>query len=125
MVLSLIDNAINPCLESSYTFVDHVIKAVTEMHRDIQPLKVFHFGGDEVASKAWTGSPVCVAKKPLDNSTNVAEWMEELKEEFVQVMDHYYLSYVFSYHLLFLRNISSSHIYITQKEDIRAKYIRN
>ena len=29
------------------------------MHEDIQPLKVFHFGGDEVPHGAWVGSPEC------------------------------------------------------------------
>ena len=34
------DNAINPCLESTYEFVEHIVVSVKYMHQDIQPLKV-------------------------------------------------------------------------------------
>ena len=34
------DNAINPCLESTYEFLEHVVSSVRHMHHDIQPLKV-------------------------------------------------------------------------------------
>ena len=34
------DNAINPCLESTYEFLEHIVSSVREMHHDIQPLKV-------------------------------------------------------------------------------------
>lgn len=53
------DNAINPCLDSTYEFFEHIVFQVRNMHLGIQPLKIFHFGGDEVAKGAWTKSPVC------------------------------------------------------------------
>ena len=53
------DNAINPCIESTYNFIEHIVKTVVDLHRDIQPLSIFHFGGDEVANDAWLGSPAC------------------------------------------------------------------
>ena len=53
------DGAINPCMESAYNFVDKIVQEVIRMHEDIQPLKVFHFGGDEVPVRAWTDSPYC------------------------------------------------------------------
>ena len=34
------DNAINPCLESMYEFLEHIVVSVRHMHQDIQPLKV-------------------------------------------------------------------------------------
>lgn len=34
------DNAINPCLESTYEFLELVVSSVKHMHHDIQPLKV-------------------------------------------------------------------------------------
>ncbi|CAH3143871.1 unnamed protein product [Pocillopora meandrina] len=34
------DNAINPCLESTYEFLEHIVVSVRHMHQDIQPLKV-------------------------------------------------------------------------------------
>ncbi|CAL1546612.1 unnamed protein product [Lymnaea stagnalis] len=53
------DNAVNPCIESTYRFIEEVYQQVKEMHRTIQPLKVFHFGGDEVAKGAWVNSSAC------------------------------------------------------------------
>lgn len=29
------------------------------LHADIQPLEIYHFGGDEVAHGAWMSSDVC------------------------------------------------------------------
>ncbi|KAH9512779.1 hypothetical protein Btru_038174, partial [Bulinus truncatus] len=43
------DNAVNPCQESTYRFIQHLYSKVKELHEPIQPLQVFHFGGDEVA----------------------------------------------------------------------------
>lgn len=54
------DNAINVCMDSTYTFVDKVVSNLVNLHSDIQPLKTFHFGGDEVAG-AWGDSPECQA----------------------------------------------------------------
>ncbi|CAG5129713.1 unnamed protein product [Candidula unifasciata] len=51
------DNAINPCLESTYNFVNIIMTEVF-VHRQ-QPLKIFHFGGDEVGKGAWVNSSRC------------------------------------------------------------------
>ncbi|KAL9962565.1 hypothetical protein ACROYT_G031675 [Oculina patagonica] len=53
------DNSINPCLESTYNFIEKVVSSVQLLHSGIQPLTTFHFGGDEVPVGAWTGSPAC------------------------------------------------------------------
>ena len=37
------DNAINPCIESTYEFLEHIVASVRHMHHDIQPLKVSNF----------------------------------------------------------------------------------
>ena len=62
---NFINNAVNPCLESTYDFVDKLVHAVRNLHSGIQPLKVIHFGGDEVPASAWHLSPAChsLAKK--------------------------------------------------------------
>lgn len=52
-------DVINPCMDSTYVFVKKVMTEVKKMHQDIQPLKFYHFGGDEVAEGAWDDSPVC------------------------------------------------------------------
>ncbi|GFO14416.1 beta-hexosaminidase [Plakobranchus ocellatus] len=78
-VQMLADNSMNPGLESTYAFVDKVIKELKEMHQEIQPLRVFHLGGDEVPYEAWDESPACLA---LVDSKKV-DSMEDLMEYFV------------------------------------------
>ncbi|BFM21587.1 family 20 glycosylhydrolase [Gilvimarinus japonicus] len=54
------DNAVNVCLESTYTFVDKIMYELQQMYRDAGlKLSIFHMGGDEVGKGAWTESPVC------------------------------------------------------------------
>ncbi|KAH9510135.1 hypothetical protein Btru_043540 [Bulinus truncatus] len=78
-VQMLADNSMNPGLESTFTFIDKVIKELKEMHKDVQPLRVFHLGGDEVAYEAWDESPACLA---LVESKKIKS-MEDLMEYFV------------------------------------------
>jgi len=73
------ENAVNPGLKSTYRFVQKVVTEVQKMHEDIQPLRVFHFGGDEVPYEAWEGSPACLA---LVDSEEISG-MEKLMEYFV------------------------------------------
>lgn len=54
------DNAINPCIPSTYRFVRKVMQEVKDIHETVQPLQIFHFGGDEVASGVWTNSSQCI-----------------------------------------------------------------
>lgn len=56
---------LNPCMDSTYRFVKKVITEVKKMHEDIQPLKFYHFGGDEVAMGAWDDSPECEKLKSI------------------------------------------------------------
>ncbi|XP_067654006.1 uncharacterized protein [Haliotis asinina] len=53
------DNSINPCLESTYKFMDHVLREIVALHHDIQPLTVYHYGGDEVGTGVWVNSTAC------------------------------------------------------------------
>ena len=55
-------NVLNPCLESTYSFIHYVIREVKDMHRDIQPLKVYHLGGpggDVFSTTVWNASKAC------------------------------------------------------------------
>ena len=54
-----VNNSVNPCIETSYDFVDNLVFQVRAMHEKIQPLKVIHLGGDEVPLDAWSLSPAC------------------------------------------------------------------
>ncbi|KAK3594088.1 hypothetical protein CHS0354_040856 [Potamilus streckersoni] len=66
-------NVINPCLYSTYMFVTKVISEVKELHKDIQPLKVYHFGGDEVATNPWEESISCKRMKS-DNPSLLTDY---------------------------------------------------
>jgi hexosaminidase len=53
------DNTLNVCLPSTYRFMDTVVDALADMHRQAgAPLKTFHLGADETAG-AWVKSPAC------------------------------------------------------------------
>lgn len=75
------DNAVNPCLESTYNFISHIMKKTKEMHQAIQPLSMYHFGGDEVAGGAWVDSTAC--KKLMNESISLNSGAD-LKEYFAQ-----------------------------------------
>ncbi|XP_070178425.1 beta-hexosaminidase-like [Littorina saxatilis] len=53
------DDAVNPCMDSSYRFIRHVMRGVKQMHAGVNPLNIYHFGGDEVAEGAWIHSKAC------------------------------------------------------------------
>lgn len=73
------DNAMNPGLESTYKFVKKIVMEVKKMHEDISPLRIFHFGGDEVPYEAWEDSPACLSL--LDSGEVLS--MEHFMEYFV------------------------------------------
>ncbi|KXI30382.1 family 20 glycosylhydrolase [Paraglaciecola hydrolytica] len=55
------DNTLNPCLDSTYHFVDKVLSELIKMHNKAGvALKRYHIGADETAG-AWQGSPACQA----------------------------------------------------------------
>lgn len=79
------DDATNPCIESTYTFVEHVVDALISMHKDKQPLTLYHFGGDEVAEGAWKNSSKCKAlAKKLGLDFSAHDIVDHLKDYFVQ-----------------------------------------
>ena len=59
-------NALNPCMNSTYDFVSKVLDELILMHRNVQDLRTFHIGGDEVAPGSWDDSETC---KSVFNST--------------------------------------------------------
>lgn len=54
------ENTLNPALQSTYDFIRKVMQEIKEMHKDISPLRIFHFGGDEVPYRAWENSSACL-----------------------------------------------------------------
>ncbi|NAW63654.1 family 20 glycosylhydrolase [Photobacterium halotolerans] len=75
------DNAINVCMESSYNFVDAVVNGLVSLHQGVQPLKTFHFGGDEIAG-AWINSPAC--QDFIANNTDGVNSVSDLSRYFVE-----------------------------------------
>lgn len=54
------DNTANPCMESTYRFVEVVVDELVEMYKEADlPLNALHIGGDEVPNGAFTYSPIC------------------------------------------------------------------
>ncbi|KAL4227733.1 hypothetical protein ACF0H5_013169 [Mactra antiquata] len=53
------DDAMNPCIESTYNFVKVVINTIKNMHIGITPLEVFNLGGEAVPEGAWVNSTAC------------------------------------------------------------------
>ncbi|NGZ85511.1 family 20 glycosylhydrolase [Duganella sp. SAP-35] len=56
------DHVLNPGLESSFTFIEHVVKQVVALHREAGvPLHTIYMGGDELPNGAWEKSPASLA----------------------------------------------------------------
>ena len=53
------DNSMNPCLNSTYRFLETVIDDLINIYKGIQPLDILHLGGDEVPNNIWSTSPYC------------------------------------------------------------------
>ncbi len=68
------DNVANPCMESTYRFVELVIDELISMYKEADaPFTTLHIGGDEVPRGAFRDSPVCqkfLQSQDTYNSTN-------------------------------------------------------
>ncbi|WON76085.1 family 20 glycosylhydrolase [Serratia sp. UGAL515B_01] len=91
---------LNPCLDSSKNFVDKVIGEIAQMHKEAgQPLKTWHFGGDE-AKNIRLGAGYTDVKNPeagkgiLDLSKQDKPWAKSqvcqqmIKNGKVEDMEH-------------------------------------
>lgn len=72
------DHVINPGLESSFTFIDHVIAQIVAMHREAGvALHTIHVGGDELPHGAWEKSPASLAlmrRKHLETTADLWDY---------------------------------------------------
>lgn len=56
------DHVMNPGLDSTYAFIEHVVAEVVALHRAAGvPLHSLHVGGDELPRGVWERSPACQA----------------------------------------------------------------
>jgi hexosaminidase len=79
------DNTLNPCLDSTYTFVAEVLNQLNSMHiAAVVPLKRYHIGGDETAG-AWTNSPAC---KTLIAANDDLTEAKQLGSYFIEKVAH-------------------------------------
>ena len=68
------DHVINPGLESSFTFIEHVVAQVVAMHREAGvPLKTIHMGADELPRGAWEKSPASLERMRKEKLETTAE----------------------------------------------------
>ncbi|MEN0036851.1 MAG: family 20 glycosylhydrolase [Cellvibrio sp.] len=75
------DNTLNPCIPSTYRFVDKVLSEIIDMHqRAGVPLKRYHIGADETAG-AWRDSPAC--NRLVKDNKNIHD-MKELTGHFIE-----------------------------------------
>ena len=52
-------NAMNPCIDSTFIFIETVLERIIDIHSRIKPLSTFGIRGDEVPKGAWEKSPEC------------------------------------------------------------------
>jgi len=72
------DNVIDPGLDSTFRFIEHVVDQVAALHRAAGvPLHTIHMGGDELPNGAWEGSPASLArmkKEHLESSADLWDY---------------------------------------------------
>lgn len=83
------DNVLNVALPGTYNFMQKVFDEIHAMYKEAGvTLRIFHFGGDEVASGAWTGSPA-VKKFMAENGYST---VHEASEYFIDKVSEYIAS---------------------------------
>ncbi|XP_052764594.1 beta-hexosaminidase-like [Mya arenaria] len=70
------DDVINPCIESTYALIGKVMEKVNALHEDVQPLRFYHFGGDEVPQEVWSKSPKCEELLHQNSALNVTHGLK-------------------------------------------------
>lgn len=93
------NNTINPCVEGSRRFVQKIISSLKELHQPIQPLKIFHVGGDEVPLGAWDGSDACNSYYNDNNLDGSDPYLDEEDEDYESIkmtsaLQEYFLNFV-------------------------------
>ena len=87
------DDAMDPGLPSTYTFVDHVVKELVALHRAAGvPLRSLHVGGDELPSGAWERSPASLSLMEREHLKSRAAQRDYFFRRVGGVLAHYGLS---------------------------------
>jgi len=68
------DHVLNPGVEATFTFIEHVVGQVVAMHREAGvPLHTIHMGGDELPNGAWERSPASLARMKKEGLETTAD----------------------------------------------------
>jgi hexosaminidase len=68
------DDVIDPGLDSSFAFIDHVVTQIVALYRAAgAPLRTIHMGGDELSNGAWAGSPASLARMRKEHLQSTAD----------------------------------------------------
>ncbi|WP_229411097.1 MULTISPECIES: family 20 glycosylhydrolase [unclassified Massilia] len=82
------DNVINPGLDSTFTFIEHVVAQVAALHREAGvPLRTIHMGGDELPDGAWERSPASLARmrrEGLESSADLWDYFYERVDDILR-----------------------------------------
>jgi len=94
------DNVLNPCMESTFTFLNTVITHLKEVHAEFGNFhKIIHMGGDEVPHRGdeviWETSPICqqFIKTNSEKPENENAW-KEAPVKFSQLFHYFAYRYV-------------------------------
>ena len=74
---------INPCKESSYQFIEDVLKEVI----DLFPSRYIHIGADEVEQTSWSKSALCqklMQKEKLNSLHDLQSYFVKRVNKFIQ-----------------------------------------
>jgi len=68
------DHVLNPGVDATFTFIEHVVDQVVAMHREAGvPLHTLHMGGDELPNGAWERSPASLARMKKEGMASTAD----------------------------------------------------
>ncbi|WAR26469.1 HEX-like protein, partial [Mya arenaria] len=107
------DDVMNPCMESTYAFIGKVMDGIKALHEGVQPLLIYHFGGDEVPHGVWSNSNKCGELFRQNAALNVThgKTLKDMFKRFNTICVQFQLSMVSQYNrFLRLKNYFAKRI---------------
>ena len=87
------DNVIDPGLDSTFAFIDHVVAQIVALHVEAGvPLRTIHMGGDELANGAWERSPSSLARMHKEKLESTADLWDYFYDRVDGIMRRHGLS---------------------------------
>ncbi len=83
------DNVVNVCLESTDSFVKHVLNDIRDMYAEAGvTLKTIHLGGDEVPDGVWDDSPAYQKKYSPGDGEQATHGKEAMADFFTRISEY-------------------------------------